>query len=377
MSRPLRRRPGSVGSVPDLFETRLSRRWRVLLVACTLATIAPMALLIPQPALTPAGRFAAIALAICQVAVVWWMDRRPLLVTLVSLCVGATLELMHLQLGPGVALIVLTTLAWLRPARISLCGLGAAVGLFAAALGATDRWLPALLWSGAAALAWSWGALGRARSARRESEARRMVLQERARITRELHDVLAHTVSLMVLQAAAANDVFDTHPAKAKRAIEAVEDVGRQALDEVRRLLGVITDDRDHAAASPDLGDLDRLAETISKAGVEVTVHRHGSIDVAPAVAESAYRIVQESLTNVLRHAGAKQAEVDLRVVGGQLAVTITDTGGGGDRHEHGTGRGLDGMRQRATQLGGRLEAGPAPDGGFRVAAWLPAHGHR
>ncbi|KAA8885423.1 sensor histidine kinase [Nocardia colli] len=363
--------------MPDLFETRLSRRWRVLLVACTLATIAPMALLIPQPALSPAGRFAAIALAICQVAVVWWMDRRPLLVTLVSLCVGATLELMHLQLGPGVALIVLTTLAWLRPARISLWGLGAAVGLFVAALGVTDRWLPALLWSGAAALAWSWGALGRARSARRESEARRMVLQERARITRELHDVLAHTVSLMVLQAAAANDVFDTHPAKAKRAIEAVEDVGRQALDEVRRLLGVIADDRDHAAASPDLGDLDRLAETISKAGVEVTVHRHGSIDVAPAVAESAYRIVQESLTNVLRHAGAKQAEVDLRVVGGQLAVTITDTGGGGDRHEHGTGRGLDGMRQRATQLGGRLEAGPAPDGGFRVAAWLPAHGHR
>ncbi|PXX61097.1 signal transduction histidine kinase [Nocardia tenerifensis] len=361
--------------MPDLFETRLSRRWRALLVAGTLAAVAAMMLAVPQT--TPLGRLALIALATAQVAVVWWMDRRPLWVAMASLVIGAALELLHVPSGPGVSLFVLTTLAWLSPARTSLWGLAAAVGLFTAALGATDRWPQALLWSGAALLAWSWGALGRARSARRESEARRMVLQERARITRELHDVLAHTVSLMVLQAAAANDVFDSHPEQARSAVEAVETVGRQALDEIRRLLGAIDGDRHHAAPAPDLADLDRLAESISKAGVEVTVHRHGDIDVAPVVAEAAYRIAQESLTNVVRHAGAGRATIDLRITKGELTLTITDPGGGGVRHDHGSGRGLDGMRERATRLGGRLDAGPTREGGFRVEARLPVNGHR
>ncbi|MFI6364125.1 sensor histidine kinase [Nocardia sp. NPDC050630] len=354
----------------DRFEVGLSRRWRVLLVACTIAMLLPVVLIVPQAVPATGGRVVVVGLVVCQAVVVWWMDRKPAFVTIVSLFVGAALELLHVPVGAGIALIVLTTFAWLRPARTSLWGLAAAVLFFASALGTTGWGLQALLWSGAALLAWSWGALGRARSAQRDSEARRMVQQERARITRELHDVLAHTVSLMVLQAAAANDVFDTHPDKARDAVAALESVGRQALGEVRRLLEVI--DRD-SSVSPGLGDLDRLVESMSQAGVEVVVNRHGTagIAVGSRVAEAAYRIVQESLTNVLRHAGAERAEIDVRIAAGQLVVAITDNGGG-SRLGHGSGRGLDGMRRRATELGGRLEAGPYAAGGFRVAAWLP-----
>ncbi|MFE9323498.1 sensor histidine kinase [Nocardia sp. NPDC052278] len=352
----------------DQFEVGLSRRWRVLLVACTSATLLPVVLLVPQG--VPTARVVVVGLVVCQAVVVWWMDRRPVFVTIASLFVGAMLELLRVPVGSGVALIVLTTFSWVRPARTSLSGLAAAVLFFVLALGTTGRGLQALLWSGAALLAWSWGALGRARSAQRDSEARRMVQQERARITRELHDVLANTVSLMVLQAAAANDVFDTHPDKAREAVAALESVGRQALGEVRRLLEVI--DRD-PSVSPGLEDLDRLVESMSQAGVEVVVNRHGTdgAAVVPRVAEAAYRIVQESLTNVLRHARADRAEVEVRIAAGQLMVAITDNGGGG-RLGHGSGRGVDGMRRRATELGGRFEAGPSTAGGFRVAAWLP-----
>ncbi|WP_063049706.1 sensor histidine kinase [Nocardia arthritidis] len=361
-------RPGSVGDVRDQCEMRLSRRWRVLLVVCSLTTLLPVALFVPP---TAAERIAVIGLVVCQAAAFWWLDRRPVFVTIVSLFMGASLELLHVRVGPGIALIVLTTFSWLRPARTSLWGLAAAVLFFALASGTTGQWLHALLWSGAALLAWSWGALGRARSAQRDSEARHLVQQERARITRELHDVLAHTVSLMVLQAAAANDVFDTHPDKAREAVAALESVGRQALGEVRRLLEVI--DREPTVPSPGLKDLDRLVESMSLAGIEVVVNRHGTDDtaVAPRVTETAYRIVQESLTNVLRHARADRAEVDVRIAAGQLTVAITDNGGG-SRLDHGSGRGLDGMRRRATELGGRFEAGPSTAGGFRVAAWLP-----
>lgn len=348
---------------------RLSRRWRVLLVVCSLTMLLPVVLFVAPP--TAAERVLVIALVVCQAGAVWWMDRRPVFVTIVSLFTGASLELLHVQVGPGIALIVLTTFSWLRPARTSLWGLAVAVLFFALAAGTAGQWSDALLWSGAALLAWSWGALGRARSAQRDAEARRLVQQERARITRELHDVLAHTVSLMVLQAAAADDVFDTHPDKAREAVAALESVGRQALGEVRRLLEVI--DREPAVSAPGLKDLDRLVESMSRAGVEVVVNRHGTdgTAVAPRVTETAYRIVQESLTNVLRHASTDRAEVDVRIAAGQLMVAITDNGGG-SRLDHGNGRGLDGMRRRAAELGGRFEAGPSTAGGFRVAAWLP-----
>ncbi|WP_433597592.1 sensor histidine kinase [Nocardia sp. CA-135953] len=354
----------------DQFEMRLSRRWRVVLVACTITTLLPVVLFVPQSVPTSAGRVIVVGLVVCQVVVVWWMDRRPVSVTIASLLVGTTLELLEVGAGSGVAFIVLTTFAWLRPARTSLWGLAAAVLFSALALGTTGRGLQALLWSGAALLAWSWGALGHARSAQRDAEARRLVQQERARITRELHDVLAHTVSLMVLQAAAANDVFDTHPDKARQAVAALESVGRQALGEVRRLLEVI--DRD-PSVSPGLEDLDKLVESMSQAGVDVVVNRHGTdgTAVAPGAAEAAYRIVQESLTNVLRHARADRADVEVRIAAGQLMVSVTDNGGG-SRLDRGSGRGMNGMRQRATELGGQFEAGPCTAGGFRVAAWLP-----
>jgi signal transduction histidine kinase len=287
------------------------------------------------------------------------------------------------SVGPGIALIFLCTIAWVLPATRSLWALGAAIGVLVPAAAVGGGRVEIVLGFVAPLLAWSWGALGRAGWARRRAEARRAVLEERARIARELHDVLAHTVSVMVVQAAAADDVFDADPARARQAVRRMEAYGREAMGELRRFLRTVRPldepDGHHGEPLPGLGDIDRLVESLSGTALEVVVRSDGveRAGIPAGVQVSAYRIVQESLTNTLRHAGAQRAEVQLRLAGGDLLVEVRDDGGPPASRltrakARPQGHGIVGMRERAALVHGSLEAGPDPAGGFRVRARLP-----
>jgi signal transduction histidine kinase len=207
------------------------------------------------------------------------------------------------------------------------------------------------------------------------AEARRAVAEERTRIARELHDVVAHRVSLMTVQAGAAKTIAADDPEGASQAMQAVEQAGRQALDELRHLLGVLRPEADGEALGPQpgLADLPRLVDQFRAAGLEVALTTDGARPDLPArVDVSAYRIVQEALTNALKHAGpGARTEVRLRTDGRGVDIEVLDDGRGGTILT-GSGHGIVGMRERALLLGGRLDASPRPDGGFHVVAHLP-----
>jgi signal transduction histidine kinase len=205
-----------------------------------------------------------------------------------------------------------------------------------------------------------------------EAERARAVAEEQARIARELHDVIAHSVSVMVVQAAAANDVFDSRPERAREALGAIETTGRSALAELRRLLGTVRSDEADFTPRAGLDQLDELVAQVRTAGLAVAVSVEGAPRALPAGVDlSAYRVVQEALTNTLKHANATRADVSLRYRDDELSVEVRDDGegaGNGDGH----GRGLIGMRERVTAYGGTLETGPKNTGGFAVSARFP-----
>jgi len=207
------------------------------------------------------------------------------------------------------------------------------------------------------------------------AEARRAVVEERTRIARELHDVVAHRVSLMTVQAGAAKTVAADDPEGASRAMDAVEKAGREALDELRHLLGVLRpeDEAEALGPQPGLADVPRLVDQLRVAGLDVSLRMDGArIELPVRVDLSAYRILQEALTNALRHAGP-DARTEVRVHTDDRAVDIEVVDDGrGVTILTGSGQGIIGMRERALLLGGRLDAGPRPGGGFRVAARLP-----
>jgi signal transduction histidine kinase len=208
----------------------------------------------------------------------------------------------------------------------------------------------------------------------REQESRRQASEERLEIARELHDVLAHSISLIAVQANVALEVMDRRPEQARIALSAIKDASRSALGEVRSVLTVLRGDR--AAPrdpAPDLGRLAHLVELAEAAGLEVALSVVGELDRVPlAVSQAGYRIVQESLTNVVRHAGAARASILVDCADG-LRLRITDDGRGCPLGEGTTGgNGLPGMRERATAFGGTLTAGPQAGGGFRVEAHIP-----
>lgn len=356
----------------DGYEARLPRRLRLGLVVLAVVVLSPS--LVREPPLLPpsVGWVLGVLLVAAQAVAFWWLPVRPRSAVGVVLVASAVLQAVFPQVGPGLTFVALCTYAWLRPARETLWGLAAAALLATGPSMVHHRWDLAVLWAGAALLAWSWGALGRARGARRHAESRRAVLEERARIARELHDVLSHTVSVMVVQAAAADDVFDLDPAKARQALRRTESAGRQALAELRWFLRTVRSEADgDDGPQPVLADLDRLADTIRQAGLGVRVDWEGGVEeVPPGVQLCAFRIVQEALTNSLRHAHASSARVRVRIVDGAVDIEVGDDGRGGAPGL--AGHGILGMRERAELLGGSLEAGPAPDGGWRVVALLP-----
>lgn len=210
-------------------------------------------------------------------------------------------------------------------------------------------------------------------------EAERAVSAERTRIAREMHDIVAHQVSLMTVQAGAAKTVAISDPEAAIRAMGAVEDAGRQALDELRHVLGVLRQDKESTGSRPQPGrnDLPRLIDEIRRAGLQVTFEHNGIQQHLPARIELAiYRIVQEALTNVLKHAGPDapepvQAQVHVRIDQNVVIVSIEDNGIASISMP-GSGHGIAGMRERAQSLGGTLDAGPRASGGFLVMARLP-----
>jgi signal transduction histidine kinase len=214
------------------------------------------------------------------------------------------------------------------------------------------------------------------RAAHAEGDARRAVFEERVRIARELHDVIAHHVSMMGVQAGAGRLVIDRDPDKAKEALAAIELSSRHAVQELYRLLGFLRQagDPDPLASQPGLGQLASLAAGMSNAELTVEVRVEGEQRPLPATVDvSAYRIVQEALTNTLKHARASRADVHLRYWPDELEVEIADDGrpNGGPAAASG-GLGLIGMRERAALHGGQLSAGPAAGGGFTVRVKLP-----
>lgn len=209
---------------------------------------------------------------------------------------------------------------------------------------------------------------------RLESERTVAVAEERARIARELHDVIAHSVSVMVVQAEAAQEVLKRSPERAVEPLQAVQDTGRQAMVEMSRLVGLLREDGEEIglAPQPGLGDLDALLGQVRVAGLPVELRVEGQPRPLPlGVDLSAYRVLQEALTNALKHAGTAHAEVTVRYARDALELEVCDDGPGSG-NGHVGGHGLVGMRERVSVFGGELEAGPRPEGGFAVRARLP-----
>ena len=211
----------------------------------------------------------------------------------------------------------------------------------------------------------------------RESEARRKVAEERVRIARELHDLVAHQITLANAQATVAAHLFETRPDRARASLDELVTTTRHALDDLRATVGLLHQ-RDDAPAptepSPGLAQLSTLAESFRRAGLAVSVRHDGAArPLPPAVDLAAYRIVQEALTNVRKHSAAGSAEVCLNWDPEQVTITVTDDGGGSGRPPDGPpGYGLSGMRERATAAGGSVTATARPEAGFRVTAHLP-----
>jgi signal transduction histidine kinase len=334
-------------------------------------------------------------------------------VPLAALSVGAVGILLHIVADwpegflPGtMMLLTYTVAAWDTPRR---AGVGLAV-IWATliVLGFTDTpGLDTIGVAGNIAIFTVWWTIGIALRARRQTlEARvreaeeranverqraaRMLAEERLRIAQELHDVVAHSMSVIAVQAGVGAHVLDQHPDQAREALEAISTTSRGTLTEMRRLLGVLRDgegERSHAPA-PGLGDLPSLIEDVRRAGVPVSLTMtglddcpdHGTAECAHAGVElSAYRVVQEALTNVIKHAGAtSQVDVAVRYVPGGIEVEIADDGrGAAALATTPGGHGLLGMRERVELWGGDLSVGPAAGGGYRVRANLPFGGDR
>jgi signal transduction histidine kinase len=362
-------------------------------------------------------------LVLVQVGALWWVVRGPAAVLGVAMVTGLAVWALLPAVSPTGALlaaqIALCVLVATRPRRISLWG-GAAMCAPAplALLAGGQLGLPLYLL--AVALAWTAGELYRARRARAAAETRRAVAEERARIAREVHDVVAHTVSVMVIQASAAEDGFAARPEQARQALRDIDAVGRSALTELRWLLRAFRDDEQDASDGPEdgvgrgrvgvgLARLDELVDTARAAGLSVVVRREGPGGVSAgsvepvdspveppavqatvrparppaavppaAVDRTAYRIIQEALTNVLRHAaGADEVRVSVHLGAAAVDIEVVDNGRPRARPTGGagSGHGLTGMRERAALLGGSLRAGPLDGGGWAVRATLPTGG--
>jgi signal transduction histidine kinase len=313
-----------------------------------------------------------------------WRRRWPLAVVIVVTAAALAVVALGLWLVPFQLAVALYTLAATSRTRaavvtavVSIASLAIALGLGGSAFGDSAARVVFLV------AAWLLGDSIRSRRAyiheieekatrlerEREAEAQRVAAEEQARIARELHDVVAHALSVIVVQAAAADDVFEVDPRRAREPIRAIDQAARAALGDLRRVLGILQDGPEYEP-QPSLARLDRLVEQVRATGLEVEVEVEGAARPLPAAVDlSAYRIVQEALTNTLKHAGAAHATVLVRY-GDELGLEIRDDGKGAADANGGSG--LIGMRERVAMLGGRVASGSGPEGGYVVTAQIP-----
>jgi signal transduction histidine kinase len=374
-----------------LVRVRLSPRRIDALVALAVAVLSLVE--VGSEHLTPYA--ASVPLGLMQAAALAWRRRAPLAALLVAsaalfveTAAGVSL---HKPLAPiVVGLIVVYSVAQYEPLRQASAGLAAALaGIFASiqlavangeSYGGTDRAFVAFLliapWLVGRAL------YGRTREAadlteragRLEHERRVAVEEERARIARELHDVIAHSLSVMIVQAGAGEQVAKRSPERVVEPLRSIQETGRQALSEMSRLLGMLREGGEEIglAPQPGVGDLEALVEQTREAGLGVELVVEGARrSLPPGLDLSAYRIVQEALTNARKHAGDARAEVRLRYRADTVEIEVLDDGPGSGNGASG-GHGLIGMRERVAVFGGSLETGARQGGGFAVRAVLP-----
>jgi signal transduction histidine kinase len=325
------------------------------------------------------------ALAVAPIAV-----RRiaPMTAFAVVLVANTVVVLIGVSGDPAVLLaVVLYTVAMTQPPRRSVISAVATLVLTLAALTISSRtasharYVQVLFTASVTAIAAAWTLGTATREHRRwaartaERAAQEAVADERLRIARELHDVLAHSMSLITAKAAVTNYLLDARPEEARSALSVIEATGRSALVEMRRMLGVLRDGADSAspyAPTPGLADLETLADLATEAGVRTHLDVYGDRNVPEGVSSSTYRIVQEALTNAVKHATPAHCRVRVDITAQEVAIEIVDDGRGGRAGVSTAGHGIAGMRERANLLGGELSAGPSPSGGFRVTARLP-----
>jgi signal transduction histidine kinase len=327
--------------------------------------------------------------------------RNPLVAPLVATAALLVLGLIdghdttHLSLPFLAALLSAVAFGHLADRRLRVAGLCALVGTAAAVDFQSSNSAPDFLWAVLIlSLAWFGGVALGARIAQTRELRKRIEIEnerlaaavehaasdERTRIARELHDVVAHSVSVMVVQASGARRLLQPDQEREREALLAVERTGREALTEMRRMLGLMRSEAEPAARTPQPGlqHLDRLVAQIEEAGLPVTLHVEGNRPDLPAGLDlSAYRIVQEGLTNALKHARGSQTDVLVRYGDERVELEIVDNGPGAVNGSAADGPGLVGLRERVAVYGGTLEAGPRDGGGFVLRAELPVEARR
>ncbi len=327
-----------------------------------------------------------VVLAASNALPLMWRRRYPLLVTVIVGVNTGWLDLAYELIEiPAAALVATYTFAAMSPPVKRLIGVaGTVIGVTASIVVPGDELINlgpnAILF----VVAYALGTSARARQARiamLEERARRLAEQqdaaaarERERIAREMHDILAHSMSLVIVQAEAGPVAVHSEPDKAVEVFDTISATAREALAQLRRTLNVLRSDEAGRQPQPGLDGLPPLIAGVRRAGLAVSLEEHGERQPVPAdLAATAYRIVQESLTNTVKHAEASTVSVRLEWQDGKLDLEIHDDGRGPVGGLESGGRGLVGMRERVSAAGGELTCGPGPDGvGFRVAASLP-----
>jgi signal transduction histidine kinase len=338
----------------------------------------------------------ALAVALLSVGTVALLARRRYPGTVLGITFGTTLAFWVLDYprGPIFAALIVAFITALVAGRRRLAWSSVAAGyvlfLWLGALFGSQRitlpaaaglaaWLLVLAGAGEMLRFRRERATARARTL--EEEALRRTSEERLRIARELHDVVAHNISLINVQAGSALHLIDQQPERARTALSAIKVASKETLVELRSVLGVLrqVDEAAPRSPAPGLGRLDEIVSRATSAGLPVAVEVEGASNgLPPGVDRAAYRIVQEALTNVTRHAGPARATVRISYGERDVVLQIDDDGLGGTTNgSPSAGNGILGMRERAAALGGTVQTGPRPGGGFRVRAWLPVDGDR